>query len=330
MAATFVITDLGNDIEVAITGKSHATTTKYTFNKVSMRVKKSSTLCYITNSDSFNQSKDNKILELDYNKVTTPTYASNDDLYDGLVGIMAGVSIGAGASGASGGGGGDHSYSNVNNADFSATPGVGTKQITIAGLGAFTLERANIVSIEKFSSAGLKETLNVSAATVSGGVITLTNEDDFVSGDTVRVFLTGPKKAYDEGVDSDVVTVLNPDSGNWTSPEHLVDLAEDAVTQYFVIPMEGFKDLSKHWKFTGGGTVTMTLWGTNNAAADDTAVTDWVDITGDYLTKTLTVSAGTIEFAEVLENLFFLKVMVRIVTTGTTNIADIYIKKKAI
>lgn len=326
MAATFVITDLGNDIQVAITGSVHSVTTKYTFNKLTMRVKQSQHFVIITNSESFNQGKENKVLEMDYTKVTTPTYASNDDLYNGLLGMISGVSVGA----SGGGGGGDNSYSNVNNEDFTATPTVGTTNITIAGLGAFTLERANISSIEKFSSAGVKETLNVSAATVSGGVITLTNEDDFVSGDTVRVFLTGPKKAYDEGVDSDVVTVINPDSEKWTSVEHLVDFADDATTVYYVIPMEGFKDLSKHWKFTGGGVVTMTLWGTNNPAADDTAVTDWVDITGDFLSKTLTVSAGTIEFAEVLENLFFLKVMVRLVTTGTTNIADIYIKKKAI
>ncbi|GAG29704.1 unnamed protein product [marine sediment metagenome] len=71
----------------------------------------------------------------------------------------------------------------------------------------------------------------------------------------------------------------------------------------------------------------MTLWGTNNAAADDTAVANWVDITADYLSKTL---AGTTEQAEVAENLFFKKVMFRIVTTGTTNVMDVYIKKKAL
>ena len=159
-----VITDLGNDIEVAITGTVHSVTKKYTFNKLSMRVKKTENLCFITNADSFNQGKDNKVLELDYNTVTTPTYADNDALYDGLLGMMSGVSLGA----SGGGGGGDNSYSNVNNEDFTATPTVGTTNITIAGLGAFTLERANISSIEKFSSAGVKETLNVSSNRVWG------------------------------------------------------------------------------------------------------------------------------------------------------------------
>ena len=101
MAATFVITDLGNDIQVAITGAVHSVTTKYTFNKLTLRVKQSQNLVIITNSDSFKQSKDNKILEMDYEKVTTPTYTDNDALYDGLLGMMSGVSLGA-----SGGGGG--------------------------------------------------------------------------------------------------------------------------------------------------------------------------------------------------------------------------------
>jgi hypothetical protein len=91
--------------------------------------------------------------------------------------------------------------------------------------------------------------------------------------------------------------------------------------------MEGFKDLSMHWKFTAGGTVTMTLWATNNSDADDSADTDWVDVSGDYLTKTLT---GSVEQAEVVENIFFQKLMVKIVTTGSTNVVDVYIKKKAL
>ena len=90
---------------------------------------------------------------------------------------------------------------------------------------------------------------------------------------------------------------------------------------------QGYKDLSTHRKFTAGGTVVMTLWGTNNADADDSADTDWVDITGDYLAKAV---SGTSEVAEVSENIFFLKLMIKIITTGTTNVVDIYIKKKAI
>jgi len=319
-----VITDLGNDIQFDFTNTSPAITSIYTLNKLSLRVKQDNTHVYVTNADGFIQSQDNKVISLKASEVTSPVFADNDELFAGLVGMASGVSLGS----SGGGGGGSSTYSNAQG-DFIATTTTGTKNITITGL-PFTLEDIHVSSVTLYNSTGDRSTLALTNVVVSGGVITLGGIDDFESGDSVLVYLVGPDKAYDEGVDSKIVSVLNPDSAKWTSPEHLVDLAEDAVTQYFVIPMEGFKDLSAHWKFTGGGVVTMTLWGTNNADADDSAVTNWVDISGDFLSKTLTVSAGTIEFAEVLENLFFLKVMVRLVTTGSTNIADIYIKKKSL
>jgi len=317
---TVAIVDLGNDIQLTYNVSGFV----YTLNKLQLRVKQTDKFVFITNADGFNNSPDNQVLRLDYTMVSSPVYASNDELYAGLIAMAGGVSLGGGASA-----GGGASVWSTAQGDFVATTTTSTKNITVTGL-PWTLAWENVSGVKKQDSAGEVTTLKVSNVTVSGSVITLGDEVDFSAGDTVSVTLTGPDKAYDEGIDSQIVSVLNPDSANWTSPEHLVDLAEDAVTQYFVIPMEGFKDLSKHWKFTGGGVVTMTLWGTNNADADDSAVTDWVDITGDYLSKTLTVSAGTIEFAEVIENLFFLKVMVRLVTTGSTNLADIYIKKKAI
>jgi hypothetical protein len=238
------------------------------------------------------------------------------------------------ASGSAAGGGGSTTYGSALG-DFSAVATVGTKNITITGL-PFTLEWEHISKVEKQDSDGDVTSLDISNRTVSGGVITLGNIDDFVSGDDVAVMLTGPPKAYDEAADADLAFVTNPDSEKWTSPEHLVDIsAQTAGTLRYVIPMEGFKDLSMHWKFSNsnaGDTVTMTLWATNNADADDSADTDWVDVSGDYLSKTLTVTNGTIEFAEVLDNLFFLKAMVKLVvaSVGDTNAADIYIKKKAL
>jgi hypothetical protein len=99
--------------------------------------------------------------------------------------------------------------------------------------------------------------------------------------------------------------------------------------------MEGYKDLSLHWKIANsnaGDTITLTLWATNNAAADDSADTDWVDVTSDFLTKTLTVTNGTVEQYEQVENIFPLKLMVKVVTAsaGATNAIDLYIKKKAL
>jgi hypothetical protein len=324
---TVTIVDLGNDIQITYSVSGYV----YTLNKLSLKVKQTDKFVYITNGDGFNNLPSNQVIPLHYTTVSSPVYASNDLLFDGLMGFVSSVSLGGGGAG----GGGNNTWTSFQ--DFNATPTVGTKNITITGSN-FPIEDGHVAlgSVVKIDSAGNKETLNISQVTVSGGVITLPKIDDFVAGDTVDVALFAGDKAYNEALDANVVVVLNQDSEKWTSPEHLVDIsAQAAATLYYVVPMEGYKDLSTHWKFSNsnaGDTITMTLWATNNADADGTAVTDWVDITGDYLTKTLTVTNGTIEFAEVLENLFFLKVMVRlvVVSAGATNAADIYIKKKAL
>ena len=326
MAAKVVINDLGTSVKFTLSDGN-----EFVLNKINMQVKLGQDAVYVTDSGGFVDAPENKTVRLKLDEVGAtlggdPLYSTLAELFAAVSGIATSVSLGGG------GVSGDDIYTNVNNTDFSATPAVGAKTITIGALGAFTLEAKNVVagSISKIDSSGNVKTLALSNVGVSASVITLGDIDDFVSGDEVLVELKGPPKGYDEGQDSKIVTNLNPDSGKWTSEDHIVDAAEDATTLYYEIPMEGFKDLSKHWKFTGGGVVTMTLWGTNNPAAAAGAVTDWVDITADYLTKTLTISAGTIEFAEVAENLFFKKVMLRLVTTGTTNVMDVYIKKKAL
>jgi hypothetical protein len=314
---TVAIVDLGNDIQLTYSVSGY----QYTLNKLQLRVKQTDKWVFITNADGFNNSPDNQVIKLDYKIVSSPSYSDNDELFAGIIGMIGGVSLGGGASA-----GGGASVWSTKQGDFSAVVTTSTKNITVTGL-PWTLEAQNVAIVEKWDLVGDKSTLKISNVTVSGGVITLGDEDDFAAGDVVAVTLIGPDKAYDEGGDQGMQFITNQDSGKWTSSEHLVDLAIDAETNRFVIPMEGFKDLSMHWKFTAGGTVVMTLWATNNPAADDTADADWVDVSADYLTKTL---SGTTEQAEVAENIFFQKVMVKIVTTGTTNVADIYIKKKAL
>lgn len=321
---TVAIVDLGNDIQFTYSVSGYV----YTLNKLSLRIKQTDKWVFITNADGFNNSPDNQVLKLDYTMVSSPVYASNDLLYAGLIAMAGGVSLGGGASA-----GGGASVWSTAQGDFVATTTTATKNITVTGL-PWTLAWENIAAIKKQDSAGEVTSLKTTNVTVSGGVITLGDEVVFAAGDSVSVTLVGPDKAYDEVIDSQLVSVLNPDYANWTSPEHLVDIsAQAADTLYYVIPMEGFSQLSLHWKFVNsnaGDTITMTLWSTNNAAADDTAVLNWVDVTGDKLTKTLTVTNGTIEFLEELKDLNPLKMMVRlvVVSAAATNAADIYIKKK--
>lgn len=324
---TVAIVDLGNDIQFTYSVSGYV----YTLNKLSLRIKQTDKWVFITNADGFNNSPDNQVLKLDYTMVSSPVYASNDLLYAGLIALAGGVALGGG--GASAGGGA--SVWSTKQGDFTATTTASTTNITVTGL-PWTLEAQNVAIVEKFDSSGNKSTLDLGNVVVSGGVITLGDEDNFAAGDTVSVTLIGPDKAYDEAVDAQSTFVINQDSEKWTSPEHLVDIsAQAAATLRYVIPMEGYKDLSMHWLFTNsnaGDTITMTLWATNNAAADDTADTNWVDVTGDLLTKTLTVTNGTIQFIEVLKEAFYLKLMVKlvVVSAGATNAADIYIKKKSL
>lgn len=326
--ANYVITDLGNDVQVHMTGD--VADIKYTLNKLTLRVKQTANQVLITNGDSFENPNDNLVLYLDYQSVTSPVYASNDELFSGLLGMVSGVSLGS--SGA-GGGGGDTTWSTASK-NFVAIPTVGAATITISGL-SWTPEAENVAAIIKYSSTGDKETLNTSNVTVSGGVITLGNEDDFEVGDTVSVYLTGPQMAYDQGLDARTTFVLNPEYANYTSVEHLVDQSAMTVGDYYyVIPAEGFKNLHIHWRLTtnnAGDTVTMDIYETNNAAADDSATTNWVDKTTELLSasKVATGVTATEEDTIQIVDRTPLKYMIHInvVSAGDTGTADVYIKK---
>jgi hypothetical protein len=119
-------------------------------------------------------------------------------------------------------GGGGNSWSNPT--DFTAAITNGTKTITITQL-PFTLVKQYVVngSIKKMSSAGVVTTVPLTTVTVSAGVITLADADDFVTGDEVAVILNGPYKAYDKKGNAIVVTVLNPNHAHYTSVEPLID-----------------------------------------------------------------------------------------------------------
>lgn len=327
MAYTVVITDLGNDVQFEFSN-GH----KYTLNKLSMRVKQNDKYVFITNAGGFIDSAENKTIRLTYEDVSSPVYASNDALFSGLITLASTVSLGGGGGGASGGG--NNTWSNTQG-NFTATPTVGANTITITGL-PFTLEDGHVAlgSIKKISSTGEVTDLALTTVAVSGNVITLTDEGDFAAGDTVEVVLFGQDKAYDQSLDANIVYNLNPEYSHYTSPENLISLsAQGAATSRYVIPMEGYKDISIHWKIANtdaGDTITLSLWATNNENADDTADTDWVDVSS-LLTGTLTVNNGTVEAWNQLNDIIPLKLMVKVVTTSgaaaNTNAIDVYIKK---
>lgn len=138
------------------------------------------------------------------------------------------------SGGASGAGGGAIVYTNAAG-DFIATVTNGAKTITITGL-PFTLEALHVVggAIKKIAvTTNIVTTVPLTNVSVSGGVITLPDTDNFVTGDVVMVTLIGPDKAYDTALDTQLVTVQNPDYAHTTSVETLVsESAWPGVTAY--------------------------------------------------------------------------------------------------
>jgi len=127
------------------------------------------------------------------------------------------------ASGGGGaGGGGNNTWSNAQG-DFTAVTTDGTKNITITGL-SWTFDWRHVVlgTILRKNSAGAWDPIDTNPVSVSGGVITLSDEDNFVSGDEVLVTLFGPDKAYNEATDGNTVEILNPNYSHNTSPEPLI------------------------------------------------------------------------------------------------------------
>jgi hypothetical protein len=128
------------------------------------------------------------------------------------------------ASAASSGvGGGSIVYSNASG-DFIATITNATKNITITGLSSFTLEAMHVVagSIKKIAvTTNVITNVALTNVAVSGGVITVSDTDNFVTGDVVVVTLIGPDKAYDKA-DYTKVLVGNSEYGHYTSVETLV------------------------------------------------------------------------------------------------------------
>ena len=328
---TVVMEDLGNSLQFTL-----ANGDIFVLNKLNIQTKYKADTgdVFLTDAGGFVDSGLNKTMRLPNGEVGstmggTPDYADGATLFDALMTSIGSVSLGGGGAG----GGGNNTWSNTQG-NFTATPTVGANTITITGL-PFTLEDGHVAlgSIKKISSAGAISNISLTALTVSGNVITITDADNFVSGDTVEVVLFGQDKSWDQALDSDIVTVLNQDSEKWTSPEHLVELsAQGADTLRYVIPMEGYKQLSMHYKLSNsnaGDTITMTLWATNNADADDSADTDWVDVTATYLAGTLSVNNATAEEWEQINDIIPLKLMVKfvIVSAAATNAVDVYIKK---
>ena len=239
--------------------------------------------------------------------------------------------------GGGGAGGGSIVYTNAAY-DFTATPTPGASTILVAGL-PYTLEDINVVagSIKRVR-AGAVTDVDISSVTVTGGssigLIVLTNQPVFATGDSVYVTLIGPDKGYDQAQDSLKNLIGNTDYAHYTDPEPW-SFTDVTGKQRQIINMDTFK----YWNFqyaysqTGAQTGTMKAYKSNVASADTSSLTNWVnDSTGVLGAGTIEMTGtGTSEGFKEVGPTSPLKYMLEIDVTaagaGVDVASDVYIRK---
>lgn len=215
-----IINNLSNDIEFYFSA-----TERQTYPKLGLRTKVKGNYVIITSfNGGFAPSGENAALRINYLDVTSPVVASATALSVIIMAYAAGVSLGGSSSSSL-----DASsvYSTAGD-DFTATPTVGAKTITITGL-PFILERKHVVSgwIKRSTTAGVVTNVSLANVNVSGGVITVSEEtSNFITGDEIIMALGGIRKSYDKAIGNDLAITQNPNFAHTTSVEILADEAD--------------------------------------------------------------------------------------------------------
>ena len=240
---------------------------------------------------------------------------------------------------ASAGGGGFSTYSNASG-DFIATANTDTNTITITGL-PFTLEAKHVVggTVKVIDASGNVSSVPTTNVTVSAGVITLGDADNFSTGDEVLVNLVGPDKAYDSASDTTQVTAINQSQYHYTDPVHILDELDQTAATYYYTP-EISCDSFGHYAIqlkgsTDGSGVVFRIYGTlNPGVSTPTAGSppsgDWVDLSSDIL------GAATITLDGENSDLFFIdtktmpyKFIVSYDLDNSGNKTDVWVRKYA-
>lgn len=215
------------------------------------------------------------------------------------------TSLGGGGASA----GGNDSWTTQSGA-ITATPTVGAKTITFAGL-PFTLTAGMIAGgeIKKIDSSGNVETLDISSVTVSGLVATLTNIDDFVSGDTVEVSLKAIEKAYDLNQDGQKNITQNPDEDSYHALESAAFAGIDDRVYQTLMVGDGFRKLDiSYYIESDANNYGLKIFATWDSAATFPAdgadpSTAWHDVTTAIFGGAITGSAGSSNNAKTFQGM---------------------------
>jgi hypothetical protein len=125
----------------------------------------------------------------------------------------------------------------------------------------------------------------------------------------------------------------NPDSINYISDSILDTINVIAGTHYYLMNMNGYKDLSITGKFIDvDSIITMTLEATND---EDTTNADWIQVYGydsknDIMTNSIICSSETTTFAWDFDNLNYSYFRIKVINTDNTNTMIIKIRRKSL
>lgn len=173
-------------------------------------------------------------------------------------------------------------YSNVKN-DFTATPTVGAKTITLVGYVG-TLAMQQVLFIIRYSSTGVREVVDLSMCTVAGAVITATGMlTNFDAGDTVLVCLMYNDKAYDSTNNAIKNMTQNPACENRDPNQQIYTALGDGTRSYY-FTMDTFYQFSLDIINTNGaaGNNAVTFGATSQADGTAAAACTYDDMTNEW------------------------------------------------
>lgn len=156
----------------------------------------------------------------------------------------------------------------VSPVDFTATYTSSTS-ITLSG-SPFTIDDANCYVFKiLYKPTGGNWTALINAhngvsIAASSNVLTITGAGTpFLSGDTYRVIVFGPEKAYDLSTDTEKNSIMNPSYSRNTDPEPIIAAAQTLTTSYadvgYEIENKGYKKMGIWIKVTKNDATAIDL-----------------------------------------------------------------------
>lgn len=213
--------------------------------------------------------------------------------------------------------------------------------ITLSALPFVITDSSQVVYIKVIPTTGESTVLvNGSGGVtmkVASNVITVSGAGTpFASGDVYEVGINAQDKAYDLSTNSQMASILNPDSEKYVVDTLINATNVAAATNYYPsatgMAMDGFKDLCLSGRLIDAdGTIDVTVEVANNPDPA-TAIFHQIygyDAEANAMVNTVGCNNNTKTFVLNFENLNATWVRIKSVTSGATNTVGLFVRRKA-